>query len=134
MSNQATNRPDDDELARLRDEFDQFFADLQGVQLKWGPLRARARLGSQRVAALFAAFHGFTMLAGIVLVFMGDSFSELGVALVVGSLFSVGAFVAQVWALQSARETALVADVHRARFMELLQRWEALMGARPGPP
>lgn len=133
MSEQAARGPDDqDELIRLHAEFDQLWAGVQGLQLWWGPLRVRARLGSQRLAALFTAFHGLTAAAGVMFIFMGESFAELGVALVVGSLFGIGAFVAQVWALQSERETALVFDEHRARFVELQRRWDELMARREG--
>jgi hypothetical protein len=44
------------------------------------------------------------LVAGVVFIPFGGALQSLGIALIVGSLFSFGAFVAQFWAIQVEKE------------------------------
>jgi hypothetical protein len=60
--------------------------------------------GTQKIAVAYVLLSGGAMAIGIVLSLLGRSLESLGVALVVGAIFSFGAFVAQFWAVASQRE------------------------------
>ncbi|WP_129665904.1 hypothetical protein [Phytoactinopolyspora endophytica] len=122
------------ELDKLQTEFDRLMANAQTWQLWWGPFRIRARLGSQRLAAIFTAFHFVVVVTGSMLL-IADAQGELGLALVIGGLFAFGAFLAQVWALQCTKEMTLFADDFRNQLSDLQRRWDAADAAaraRPG--
>jgi hypothetical protein len=67
---------------------------------------------------------GGALALGIVLSLLGRSLESLGVALVVGAIFSFGAFISQFWAVSSQREfetrTAVFGEIDelKARFNE----------------
>lgn len=60
----------------------------------WG---VRRRVNAQGVAGAFLSFHISAMVAGAILIFQKSPLKELGIALVVGGLFGIGALLGQVW-------------------------------------
>ena len=70
-------------------------------------------------------------MAGVVLALIEPT-AELGVALVVGSIFAGGSFVSQVWVLQVEREFHLDNETFGAdqvrRFKALLRKHDRLAG------
>jgi hypothetical protein len=88
--------------SELERELNQVSTDMWAVVgqswgIKVGPIRVRRRIGSQLFAKLYVLFNlGLAMLGGL-LIFAGESASDLGIALVVGALFSFGAFLTEVW-------------------------------------
>jgi hypothetical protein len=98
-------------LQDLQAELDQIIARMWVLadpswQIRLGPLFVHRRVGSQTFTRLFVSFNLLLGVAGGVLIFFGGSFSELGIALVVGAAFSLGAFLTEVWSLtvQGERE------------------------------
>jgi hypothetical protein len=83
--------------------------ELQHVASSWrfmfGPIRVNFRFGPGVITAFYASFISICLLAGVVFCFFGGTLAALGAALVVGALFSFGAFVAQFWLVtQQARQ------------------------------
>lgn len=75
--------------------------ELQRVTSSWlftfGPIRFHFRFGPGVINAFYASFISICLLAGVIFCFFGGILAALGAALVVGALFSFGAFVAQFW-------------------------------------
>jgi hypothetical protein len=63
----------------------------------FGPLRIQRPVTSQTIIRVYVSFNTICFIAGIILVFPGGQLANIGVALIVGSLFSFGAFVSQFW-------------------------------------
>jgi hypothetical protein len=89
--------------------------------LHYGPIHLRARMSSQRIVGIFISFCLVTLLGGALATFFSVT-EELGIALVVGSMFTGGSFLIQYWstqvdhergafeALESEREKKAIAD------------------------
>ena len=91
-------------------------------QVRVGPVRLAGQVGSQRLGWLFIAFHGLAGSVGIACFFLPGAFPGLGAALVVGSLFGFGAFLAQAWTRQMEREEGRTEDEYRQLLSEIEQR------------
>ena len=83
--------------------------ELNRVASSWnftfGPIHIPFRFGPGVITAFYASFISLCFIAGVVFCFFGGIFAALGAALVVGALFSFGAFVAQFWLItQQARQ------------------------------
>jgi hypothetical protein len=85
----------------LRAEYDR---QLGMWQFGFGKLRIRAAVHSQFITFTYVLFNLLCFVAGIVFIPFGGALQSLGVALIVGGLFSFGAFVSQFWAIQVERE------------------------------
>jgi hypothetical protein len=100
------------ELRRLRQELeaanDAFWEEYERVKRVWhfkfGPLRFERAVGSQFITRVYVAFNAICFAVGIVLVVLGGVSGTVGVALIVGSLFAFGSFVAQYWAIVTQEE------------------------------
>ncbi|WP_405059622.1 hypothetical protein OG474_43790 [Kribbella sp. NBC_01505] len=113
----------------LRDE-------LSTWNFRLGPVGINARFGSLRLAKYFVGFHLVVAIIGALLIFLTeDAPRDLGMALIVGALFGLGAFIAQVWAAQVSREEWLREDQMRRKISELDTKIErALKAARRQDP
>lgn len=98
-----------------------------------GPMDAAA-VGRAYRWLLAAAF-----VVGVVLTVVGGTLGQLGGALVVGSLFAFGSWMAQAWALSRQGEgkiaEVMLLEIEKARLapyaervIELDKRWRALRG------
>lgn len=101
----------DAELERLRREREallakcfEYFESLRTWQLQVGKFKVSRIVSSQTVAKSFAGWHVTTFTSGVGLTFLSST-RELGIALVVGSLFAIGSFLSQWWSqvLESER-------------------------------
>ena len=90
-----------EQLARLEEEYWRI-AD-PGWRVDIGRVRAHRRYGSQAFAKVFVLFNVVLFAVGIALSFGGGTVASLGVAVVVGSLFSFGAFLTEVGLKPSIR-------------------------------
>ena len=148
----ADNSQDDrDRLDReLSEANDQFMAQLYRetrVGLWLGPRNHRLVLGPYNAMQLGTIYRGTLLLlfaAGVTFTLVSQVTRELGIALIVGSLFALGAFLAQTWNLMREQEFALqnelVSDVYyrdlrryAAQIKEISDRIEALEGTGDGP-
>ena len=64
-------------------------------------------VGSGLISGLYFVFNGCCLVAGIVLTLYGTVAQSVGVALIVGSIFSIGAFVAQFWMVTVQQERSV---------------------------
>src|SRR5262249_45203402 len=95
------------EVDRLRRELSgaegEFWKEFQrlttGWQFRFGPIRFRRNVSNLFIAQAFLVFHLLCFVGGIGLIFTTGPTRELGIALVVGSIFAFGSFVAQFWVL-----------------------------------
>ena len=78
-------------IARREREINELRATHLGL---WG---VRRRVNAQGVAGAFLSLHISAMVAGAILIFQKSPLKELGIALVVGGLFGMGALLGQVW-------------------------------------
>lgn len=101
-----------EELQALDEVYQREFGRVTGWQLAYGPVRVPTVFTRQRVALVYALFNAICFAAGVVFSFAGGTLASLGVALVVGALFSFGAFVAQMWAVVYQRERETLRQVY----------------------
>lgn len=69
-----------------------------------GRFHIPVRLGSTGFSWLYVAIDLAAFVFGIVCVFLGHSWRELGIALIVGAMFGMGALVGQLLAVQLNEE------------------------------
>ncbi len=106
------------ELANLRQELrdidEAFWREFYRTFARWnigvGSFRINAPATSAQLAIGFFLFNSMCFAVGIIFTVLGGVWTALGVAMIVGSLFSFGTFVAQLWV------------VHRQRAAEVIDR------------
>src|SRR5215472_2701939 len=103
------NRSQDDVRDRLYEElseaYDGFFKELIQATRIWGFLVGRRRIGlysSWGLARIYQVMLLVFFAAGVALSVSSPGNPGLGSALVVGSLFAAGAWIAQLWNLSTA--------------------------------
>lgn len=72
------------------------------------PTRWQVRINSALLAMIYLLFNVACLILGITFVFFKGAVQTLGVSLIVGSLFSFGAFVAQFWSAAMQREAQAI--------------------------
>ena len=126
---------EDDRRADLYAELEQVTARMWALitptsQLQVGPVHVRRRIGSQAFAKIFVLLNLALGVTGGVLIFTDGKVADLGIALVVGAAFSLGAFVSAVWSLtveaERNRYSAMVGDEVRREMRQLQERHEAI--------
>jgi hypothetical protein len=138
--------PEGGELDRLLAEIEALDEEYWSIMSRWthwglsvGPVSVSGYFGSQTIALTYASFCVTCFVAGGVLAVFSTT-KELGVALVVGSIFAGGAFVAQWWAVQVGIERQVDAEVlgsrHTRQLRALVRRRDKLVAwierAQPG--
>jgi hypothetical protein len=111
MKIMADDNPDIPELealeAKLREVYDDFrikVADPKSFwNLHYGPLHVRARMSSQRITGIFISFCLTAFVTGALATFVSAT-RELGIALVIGAIFTGGSFLIQYWSSQVDKE------------------------------
>ena len=94
-----------EELRLAEEAFRTEYDGLLGAwQLGVSKLRVRAAVHSQFITLTYVLFNLLCFVAGVVFIPFGGALQSLGIALIVGGLFSFGAFVAQFWAIQVEKE------------------------------
>jgi hypothetical protein len=95
--------------------------EAHGWQLRAGPLRIRGRVSSGTVALITIIFLSVTLISGVVLMIYGAA-NELGIALVVGSIFGLSSCLTQFWAVANAREAAVYGEIFTRPMIEDARR------------
>ncbi len=100
------------EVDRLRRELGDieaaFWKESAKVASDWtfgifGPLTVRRYTSPMFIAQVFVLFHLLCFSVGAGLIFTTGPTRELGIAMVVGSIFAFGSFVAQFWVISYGR-------------------------------
>ena len=94
-------------MARLKELYSRYHAVVHVPRSYWGarygPVRLQARMSSLRIAQVFITFCALTFGVGAAFTFL-DGTRELGIAMVVGAMFTAGSVIVQYWALRTAVE------------------------------
>jgi hypothetical protein len=89
----------------FRAEYDRLLPQWKfGVGVRGRGIGIRARTRSGHITGIYILFNVVFFAAGIGFIFVKGVLQTLGIALVVGSLFSFGTFVSQFWMLETQRE------------------------------
>jgi hypothetical protein len=95
----------------LSEAYNRFYAELNSVTPQWGYWTKRGRIlgpyDAGQVAGIYRGLLVVFFVTGVVLSVVGASVRELGVGLVIGSLFAFGAWMSQAWALSRQEEFIL---------------------------
>lgn len=102
-----------------------------------GPFKMTRKASAMFITQIYTVFNMACLIAGIALAFIGSTFTAIGVALIVGAVFSFGTFATQLWAVQAQDEIniqrKLSGDAYQARLkileaerLEIYQRIENL--------
>jgi hypothetical protein len=118
------------ELSRLHEELQKtdeaFWREFHDTFARWnlgiGPLRISSPATSHQVAIMYLSFNALCFAAGVTFALFGGVWAALGVALVVGSLFSFGAFLAQLWVVMRQRGIEVVDRLYGNREYGDLER------------
>lgn len=97
----------DELLHESRVAAERLWTEYRRVGPKWSagnPTRPQVRINSALFAVAYALFNSVCLILGLVFVFFKGASQALGISLIVGSLFSFGAFVAQFWSAAMQRE------------------------------
>ena len=133
-----------EERAAAKAAFDREFKDVAwGWDLPIGGHHFTFRLDPGLTATLYFTYSLACLVAGIICILFQGVFASLGVALVVGALFSVGTFAAQFYAVNFQREQQLLDRMFddelygklrnlAAKRNELERRIERLIDSTPG--
>lgn len=105
-----------------------------------GPLRFQRHIGSTTITWVYTGFNFICLAAGIAATLARGIWTSLGVALVVGALFSFGTFVAQWWVVEMGREDKIADNLgtdpeEYAKLIELRARyseWASLLRQTEG--
>ena len=130
---------------QLRETEVAFWKEFDRTVARWnlgiGPLRLTTSVTPKKLALIYLLFNALCFTAGAVFAVFGGVWAALGVALIVGSLFSYGAIVGQSYVIIRQRATEVfdrvvgdtmyaelerLAGVHRG----LLDRIESLNDPR----
>jgi hypothetical protein len=94
------------ELAKAHDELTRELRD--DLRPNWhvylGNIAIPTRLNSTGFSWLYAGLNAFAFAFGIACIFFGGAWRELGIALIVGAMFGMSTFVAQMLSVQLAVE------------------------------
>jgi hypothetical protein len=85
------------ELLETEDTIRTKISDMRIWRLRLGPLVLARQVGSQTVTHLYMVFNTVLFGAGVVMAFLESPVQELGIALIVGAIFSYGSFLSQFW-------------------------------------
>jgi hypothetical protein len=122
-----------EELQAVDQEFrEAWYGVVGGWQFSLGPFKIERKIGSGTIARVYVIFNAACFVTGIVFVPLGGTVSTIGVALIVGALFSFGAFVSQFWTVVTQQELDMsericTDDAQFVKFRELDARRTELL-------
>lgn len=101
--------------AELSEAYDRFNAEFSKATPRWGYwtkrhgriIRILGPYNANQVAQIYRGLLVVFFVTGVILSIVGSPARELGVGLVVGSLFAFGAWMSQAWALSRQEEFTL---------------------------
>jgi hypothetical protein len=96
----------------LRRSGNEFNKEYRSVAETWwmgiGPLKMTATIGTSEIGLIYICFNMICFAAGIAFTLASGALQALGIALVVGGLFSFGTFMAQWWDHSWQRNNATI--------------------------
>jgi len=111
MDNDSQDGLRDHLYGELSVAYDRFYIALYQPTRLWGYWVGRLRIigpvGAAGIAKAYRVILLFTFIAGVILSVVSHTTEGLGNALVVGSLFAFGAWMAQAWYLSRGEELRL---------------------------
>jgi len=132
--NKAEETQLQEELRRADEAFRTEYKRLLGIwQFGFGKIGVRAPAHAGFITSIYILFNFLCFAAGVIFALFKGALQSIGIALIVGGLFSFGAFVAQFWAIQVERENEVFnrafdstyKDIRYKEFQRLGKRvWE----------
>jgi hypothetical protein len=114
-ANEAASQELHDLLSDLHETdaklWDRFNAQTGRYQFSLGPLHLSYQAGSQTIVRWFIAFALVCFVGGVVATLF-DPTKELGIALIVGTIFAGGSFIVQVWTHQIQKESDFYESIY----------------------
>jgi hypothetical protein len=130
-------QPDREELQRKLDAMEKELRhDTQKLTSVWqlgiGGVVVNPVAGSGLISGIYFVFNGCCLVAGIVLILYGTVAQNVGVALIVGSIFSIGAFAAQFWMVTVEQERSVDERIKGvdSRIMQLQETYREIIRLR----
>lgn len=84
-----------------------------------GRFRVQGIFSPNLIAVIFLVFNSGCLAGGIVFSLLGGTLNSLGISLVVGSVFAMSAFIAQLWTVSYQRSRDVLREVFGDDFEEL---------------
>lgn len=103
--------PGDELKYELRLATERLWVEYRRVGPRWSvsnPTRWQLRINSALFAVIYVLFNAACLILGLTFVFFEGAIQTLGVSLIVGGLFSFGAFVGQFWSAAMQREAQAI--------------------------
>ncbi|WP_336159923.1 hypothetical protein [Amycolatopsis sp. VC5-11] len=123
LSDDTSPERDETLLAEAKDVIERYKNlrnELTGWNLSLGPIQISRALGTNHIFIIFAAWHIVALGAGIGILLLWRSGTELGIALTVGALFGIGSFISQVWSQGMDTEREFLHKTENVDAMERL--------------
>jgi hypothetical protein len=120
------------ELQVVEKEFDARWRTQMG---RWGfhlgPFKMAHYVSAMFIVQVYVVFNVACFFSGVGLAFIGGVFTTIGIAVMVGALFSFGAFVAQFWAVRVQQNIDLNRKIYQdeadfVELKELAKKWNEL--------
>lgn len=111
------------ELDRLRNklaQLDELIRQQEAKRSNWGiglrvgqkRLEYRKQITAAHIFLSYVAFNVSGIIVGIVMIINKGAVRELGIAIIVGSIFAFGSFIAQWWSIEVQQEIDFVGRVY----------------------
>ncbi|MDX3187849.1 hypothetical protein PV458_05515 [Streptomyces sp. MN03-5084-2B] len=120
------------ERDRLIKRYNDLYAEIQTWTWTIGPWKMRKQFGSGFVTKTVLIWHVAALLAGILVTLLWKDDRGLGVALIVGALFGLGAFLSQVWSQAMDREREFIHKVENEDNMKEMRALLVQLGELDG--
>ena len=120
------------ERDRLIKRYNDLYAEIQTWTWTIGPWKMRKKFGSGFVTKTVLIWHVAALLAGILVTLLWKDDRGLGVALIVGALFGLGAFLSQVWSQAMDREREFIHKVENEDNMKEMRALLVQLGELDG--
>ena len=122
------------ELRAIDDEIDREIARLSSHwTLQFGPFKLSVT-GVKSISLIYVVFNVACFVFGIAFVLLRGVLANLGIALIVGAIFSFGTLIAQVWAISVQNASNIVAqafgNIRNRRLENLGEKYAELVGRR----
>jgi hypothetical protein len=96
-----------------------------------GPFKIKRHVSAMLIVQVYVVFNVACFFSGVGIAFIGGVFTVIGTALIVGALFSFGAFVAQFWTVRVQQDIDLNRKLYQdevglVELKELVKKWSDL--------
>ncbi|WP_203743854.1 hypothetical protein [Actinoplanes cyaneus] len=109
------------DLREVERQLNEAWKDISTWQVHIGPVKVNKVMTSRSWFLVLVSVCVFAFAAGVALTLIKET-KELGIALVVGSIFAAASFLGQVWTVQVQKEHQVSGDLWGAEQRRHLQR------------